>query len=112
MKLNGCGASSVSVTSGGLSWNETERVRIYNIRLKIHSKNEPVTSPISVSSPSAGDSPSTVTTPPTKEDHDSSMEEIPVTNDVTPVTNENGNAPTPSSKTEELGDKEGPQILT
>ena len=75
-------------------------------------ENEPVTSPISVSSPSAGDSPSMVTTPPTKEDHDSSMEEIPVTNDVTPVTNENGNAPTPSSKTEESGDKEGPQILT
>ena len=45
LKLNGCGPSSVSVTSGGLSWNETERVRIYNIRLKIHSKNEPVTSP-------------------------------------------------------------------
>ena len=44
LKLNGRGASSVSVTSGGLSWNETERVRIYNIRLKIHSKNEPVTS--------------------------------------------------------------------
>lgn len=79
-------------------------------------ENEPVTSPVSVPSPlPAGDS-SPATTPATKEDVDSSMEEMnnehPVTNDVTPVTNENGNAPSPSSKTEETGDKEGPQILT
>lgn len=81
-------------------------------------ENEPVTSPpggdISVPSPPAGDS--SVTEPATKQDDDSSMEEMnnehPVTNDVTPVTNENGNAPSPSSKTEEMGDKEGPQILT
>jgi len=75
-------------------------------------ENEPVTSPpggdISVPSPPAGDS--SVTEPATKQDVDSSMEEMnnehPVTNDVTPVTNENGNAPSPSSKTEEMGDKD------
>ena len=83
-------------------------------RRELESSDEPVTSPISVTSPSAGDN--SVIEPATKEDVDSSMEEMnnehPVTNDVTPVTNENGNAPSPSSKTEEMGDKEGPQILT
>ena len=72
-------------------------------------ENEPVTSPVSVPSPlPAGDS-SPATTPATKEDVDSSMEEM---NNEHPVTNENGNAPSPSSRNEEMGDKEGPQILT
>ena len=70
-----------------------------------------------VTSPSAGDS---SVTPPTKEDnsmetnneHPVTNDELPVTNDELPVTNENGNAPSPSSRTEEMGDKEGPQILT
>ena len=71
-----------------------------------------------VTSPSAGDS---SVTPSTKEDnnmeetnneHPVTNDELPVTNDELPVTNENGNAPSPSSRTEEMGDKEGPQILT
>ena len=69
-------------------------------------------------SPSAGDS---SVTPSTKEDnnmedtnneHPVTNDELPVTNDELPVTNENGNAPSPSSRNEEMGDKEGPQILT
>ena len=71
-----------------------------------------------VTSPSAGDS---SVTPSTKEDnsmeetnneHPVTNDELPVTNDELPVTNENGNAPSPSSRNEEMGDKEGPQILT
>ena len=76
-------------------------------------------------SPSAGDS---SVTPSTKEDNNMeetnnehpvtndelqvTNDELPVTNDELPVTNENGNAPSPSSRNEEMGDKEGPQILT
>ena len=74
--------------------------------------SETVTSPSST-----GDS----NEPTPKEITDNSMEEtieLPVANDELPVdelpvTNENGNTPAPSSKTEEpRGDKEGPQILT
>ena len=79
-------------------------------------ESETVTS--SVTLPSGGDN---SVTPPTKEDnsmeetnneHPVTNDELPVMNDELPVTNENGNAPSPSSKTEEMGDKEGPQILT